>query len=297
MRIDTYYGLYKAETSIQHGTDEKMETTALCRYNTFLKDGKSIRIYNISVSTFRHTIRDSATDRLLSILGMSFEDLPEISQIIFKSGGPRLEKGEVVPLAFIKAVRKWFPLIDLMGTTTPFCMIEGRLYPTEINTLTRSLIEGSFYIEDNIVKEFSLQKDLLPEIVTEFQFNTKRDPRAFMVDDVKNIQYGTVANMFDTQQIIKGTLLGHQVVIRDYENQMLGSCVSSALAEWIRGGSYIAGKKSQGCGKVSFKYSPLLPSTSIYEDFVAANKDMISSLIMNKKVWEDKNTILSMING
>jgi hypothetical protein len=296
MRYDTYYGLYRAETPLQHGADEKMETTSLCRYNTYiLKSGALVKIYTLSVSTWRHVVRENATLRLLHIVGLDFKELPEIVQIVLMSGGPRLEKGDVVPLAFIKEIRKWFPLIDMMGTTVPFCMIEGKLYPTEITVLTKIIADEEFLIEGNIINSFKIDKETLPDVVTEFQFNTKRDPRTAEVADIKDTQYGTVANMFDTQIVMKGARLGHQIVIRDYDNQLLTSCLSSALDEWAMNGAYIGGKKSQGCGKVSFNYVPEFPSPSIYENFINENKMKIKDFLMDKKIWEDKETILKKI--
>lgn len=296
MQNNIYYGLYRAETPLMHGADEKMETTTLCRYNMqILKDGSSIKIYNLSTSTWRHTIRENAALRLLSLLDLKFEDIPELVQIVLVSGGPRLEKGEIVPLAFVRELRKWFPLLDMMGTTVPFCMFEGKMYPTAINVLTKILANNYCYIEDMIIKEFSVDIDSLSDIVTEFQFNTKRDPRTKEVKNVNDTEYGTVANMFDTQMIIKGALLGHQVVIRDYDNGLLSSCLNSALEEWKRNGSYIGGKKSQGCGNVSFEYKPALSDPNIYESFIIKNKDVLKSMVMDDKVWKDKNAIFDKV--
>jgi len=287
----TFYGLFRAETPLNHGADEKMETTSLCRYNTvLLEDGKEVKVYNISVAAYRHNIREFGCHRLLNLLGLFVEDLPEISNVIFLSGGPRLEKGEVAPLEFIRFIRQWFPLLDLMGCTTPFTMISGKFTPTAINVLAREVAEANFFIEGNILDLFGITPESLPSVVTEFQFNSKRDTRTeiFDIANTKNTDCGTVANIFDTQVVRKGARLGHQVMIRDYDNKMLESCLSSALREWQRSGCHVGGKINQGCGQVSLQYAPSLVSPEIYENFVIDNASKIKNMVLDKKIWMNK---------
>jgi len=302
----TFFGLYRAETPLSHQADKSMETTSIFRYNTvLLDDGSTTKVYNISSASFRNDIRVNAGRRLLKLVNLTLEDIPEIANVVLLSGGPRLERSEtVLPLEYINKVREYFPILDLLGGTTQFCMIEGRMAPTSINALTK--ITSNFLIENAIIKSHNINKDILPDVVTEFQFNVKVDARTKydkIIDNGDSIQVergkavgdsesGIVANMFDVQVIRKGTLLGHQVFIRDYENSLLSSCFASALSSWKENGSYIGGRIAQGYGKVSWMYSPRLPVETIYEEYITNNKDRIRSMIMDREIWKDQKAFL-----
>ena len=303
MTNKTFFGLYRAETPLSHQADESMETTSICRYNTvLLEDGSIVKVYNISSASFRNDIRVNAAKRLLDLVDLTLEDIPEIANVVLLSGGPRLERSEpVFPLEYIRKVREWFPMLDLLGGTTQFCMIESKMAPTSLNALTKSISE--FVIESSIISEYGIDIDSLPDVVTEFQFNVKADPRTKFdkILETGEIEEGEsaedsecrmVANMFDIQVIRKGTRLGHQVFIRDYDNLLLSSCFASSLVMWNRNGGYIGGRRAQGYGKVSWVYSPQLPSEEIYENFVVDNRDRIRSMIMDREIWKNQKAFL-----
>jgi len=313
--IREYRGLFKAETSLSHSADERMETTSVCRSNeAILLGGKIIKVYNLSSNTYRNCIRRYGAYRLLELLGITENDIPEISNVILFSGGPRLESSEnVVPVKFIRECCKYFPLLDLLGATVLFTMLNGKLDATQLNTLTPDMI--NFKSEKRVMESFAINPESLPQKVVEFQFNTKRDPRTHFDDKKsgerlempdefdqaylkKHTECGVVANMFEVQVIMKGVQLGHLATLTSHSEKhlsMLGSCLASCLKKWEQEGGKIGGKISQGCGLVSWEYLPALPDIDEYESFVLKNKEIITKLIMERNTWKDKNCISKLV--
>lgn len=313
--IREYHGLYTAETALSHLADERMETTSVCRSNNgLLPDGKIIKMYNISSNAYRQAIRYNGALRLLEMVDLTIEEIPEIAAVVLFSGGPRLESSEnVTPVKFLRTCCELFPLIDLLGCTVIFTMIEGRLSATQLNALTPEML--NFKPEKGVIDRFKINPKSLPQKVVEFQFNTKRDPRKHfndkksgerldMPDEIdqaymkKNTECGVVANMFECQIIIKGTRLGHCVHLTSHSPKhlgMLGSCWASCLKKWDEEGGKIGGKISQGNGQVSWQYLPNLPSPEIYENFVTERKDLLKKIILEGGTWKDKNIITKLV--
>lgn len=289
MTNQVFYGLFRAETPLNHQSIEKMDTTTICRYNrAILPDGRQIKVYNISASAYRNAIRRHAAKRLFDLLDINPTDLPEISNVIFLSGGPRLESGETVPLGFMRMIRSIFPSLDLLGTTTPFCMIPSAMFPTRLNAMTRE--NTIFYVEQMVRDAFEINASELPDTVTEFEFGCKRDTRE---SEAESHKLGTVANMFDTQLIMQGTQFGHQVVIKS-DNPLTIGCFASALAEWARCGGYIGGKIAQGSGIVSWRYSPAAGFADEYEKYITKDRQRLTDLIMDSEIWTDKQKLLKL---
>jgi hypothetical protein len=307
MKHNVFYGIFTAESPINHQADEKMETTSICRSNTAITaDGKEVKIYNISANAFRNVIRRHAADRLLTLLDLSPIAIPEIANVILYSGGPRLDKTAKsrgdgkekkkkpigLPLEYSYAVCQWFPMLELLGNTTQFCFIpvEGsHLAPTSLNALTPETAQ--FGIEQTVLSHHGIDVASLPDVVTEFQFNSKHDPRVKheqTADSQTNCECGEVANIFEVQYLCKGTRLAHQAYIADRDDGMLSSCLSSALQEWQRQGGFIAGKKAQGAGVVSWQYLPVLPSPEKYEAFITAQKSILKGMVEDREIWKSE---------
>lgn len=286
------YLKYKAETTISHRADESMKTTSLVRTNNVIIDGKRYKVPNISAASIRtRLIRQPATNRLLDLLELDAKDLPILSHTVLYSGGGRLESAEThMPLQYIRTVRQYFPLLACLGATTNFCMLEGDFKVTSANALLKDIVKSNcFEIEDTIIKKFNIDTENLSNIVTEFQFNTKRDSRLNVDENDK-----TIANIFDQQLLIKGTLLGNLILIRDYD-ELKGSFLNSSLINWKKEGGFIGGQSSQGSGILSYQLSENLPKPEIYENFVIENKDLIIKLLMEEKIWKDKKVISSLL--
>jgi len=291
-----------------------METTTVCRSNNaILPGGKIIKVYNISSNAYRNVLRRYGAARLLDLICLNVEEIPEIAAVVLFSGGPRLESSEnVTPRKFLRKCCELFPLIDLLGCTVLFTMVEGRLAATQLNALIPEM--ANFQIEKKAMDKFNINPGLLPVKVVEFQFNTKRDPRKYFNDKKsgerletpteidqaylkKNTECGVVANMFEVQMILKGTLLGHCVTLTSHAPKhldMLGSCLASCLKKWQEEDGKIGGKIGQGCGAVSWRYSPDMPSPDLYENFVNDNKVLLKKLILEAGTWKDKNVITKL---
>lgn len=296
MTRQVFYGLYKAETPLQHSSDESMETTTLFRNNeVLLKNGEILKNYNISAASFRHTIRENAVNRMLEIIGMTQEELPEVSHVILFSGGPRLNKKKTenvvlgdIHIKFSHFINENIPLLELLGSTCFFSMLPAwgsALAVTSLNVLQPELQE--FTIEKEIIEKFNINVNRLSKEVAEFQFNTKTDKRVKFDGETPEGECETIKNIFDVQYIKKGTLFGNYININENKQGLLTSCFSSAIKEWKRNGSYIAGKKSVGAGVLSSCFSPELPSEELYEKFIEENQANIKKIVLDTKVWKD----------
>ena len=300
----TYYGLYLALTPIQHATDERMETSVVFRSNVgVLPDGERVKIYNVSANAFRHGVREHAALRLLDLVGLTLSDIPEMTNVVLFSGGPRLDKkrGDVVaggpgkiPIAYSNTICEWFPMLELLGTTTLFCFVPhfgSRLAPTALNALTRKV--AAFPLEAKVLAAHGVDPAMLPATVTELQFNVKHDPRTHYDElDGKKADAGEVRNLFDVQYVVKGTRFANRVVIDDHDDGMLSSCFASAMAAWRQRAGFIAGKRAQGAGVISWTYTPELPPPGLYEDFVAERKDALRALLLDADIWKDEKALL-----
>lgn len=342
MSYRKFLGLFTAETPLSHQADEKMETTIICRYNIAVKDGRYVKVYNISANAFRNAVRRNGAQRLLDLIGMKIEDLPEIANVVLFSGGPRLEKsvssrykgegkskssGGQIPIEYSNTLCRWFPLLDLLGCTTQFCMVPhdgSKMAPTSLNALTPEI--ASFKIESSVIDAHEIKIESLPGVVTEFQFNSKQDSRVrydFLHEEKEKVIFeeglykryedvqitlleesdkgnnpqgksecGEIRNVFDVQYICKGTLLAHQVAIFDRPDGILTSCFSSALEQWKRDGGYIAGKIAQGAGVVSWRYIPNLLSPEKYENFITENKRRLKSMLEDRDIWKSEKVLM-----
>jgi hypothetical protein len=296
MTRQIFYGLYKAETPLQHSSDESMETTTLFRSNEIiLENGELFKNYNVSAASFRHVIRQNATNKMLEIIGLKPEELPEVSHVILFSGGPRLNKKKVehsvlgdIHIKFSNFINENIPIIELLGSTCFFSMLPAwgsALTVTSLNVLQPELKE--FSIEKTIMETFKIHTNELCKEVSEFQFNTKVDGRVRFDGEAPEGECETVRNIFDVQYLKKGTLFGNCISIVEREDGLLSSCFSSAIKEWQKTGRYIAGKKSVGAGMLSSRFSPSLPSEEPYEKFIKENKTKIKDILQDTAIWKD----------
>lgn len=296
MKITNHHCLSKAETNLSHQADEKMETTALFRYeNAVGKNGDNIKVYNISAGSFRSTLRRAGAYQLCDLLGLKPEELPELSHVVLFSGGPRLESSETIkPLNSERALRQLFPLLDLFGGTVSYTMLESQFKTTQLTAINKT-IYNNFDLEKEILDCFKINVNELPESVVDFEYNTKKDSRVKYDNESskEGCDCGTVANIFDIQIIKKGTWLANKVILNDYDDNLLSSCLNSCIQYWQNSGGLIGGKTSQGHGHVSFNLQPILAETSIYIDYINNLKDQIKKAIMDKQIWKDKKAILN----
>lgn len=244
-----WYGLYTTETIAFTGTQERNETTSLFRYN---KKSNGYKVPNFSSNAVRNRLRVACFTDLISRVGVTLDELPVFNNLVMFSGGPRLENSDVtIRLEFLRELFKWIPGMYLFGGTTAFNMIGSVLTVSSLDAMLPQYIRD-FKIPGEVLKIFGLDVDSLPEVVTEFQFNTKKDIRELpdtietlskeelqnklSLSEITDAEYAefqvsyddpeklfritrneekdkTVANMFDTQVLMAGTKMCHYLAL------------------------------------------------------------------------------------
>jgi hypothetical protein len=270
MRIVDYTGVLTLRSPVHHGGEDKTGNDRYVRTIVYMLDGKQVEVPIISGNSIRHTLRDWLAQDLLDAIGYQQEDEKKFAKVwhCLTGGGTLETKNEkdagIIDLKLKAKIRAMLPVFALFGGTMGNQSFEGK-------------IDVGFAIP--IVQELAAflpaQKEELPKLreIVHRDLGTKHDKFRHLAEgDEKSNQM-----LYFYWYLAPGTTMHHRFTLRN-PSQIEEAAFSRAVQLW-RLRPVVGGKAGTGLGRVDLQYSPELPDSAPWQEFLQAKKDDISALL------------------
>lgn len=270
MTVEHFEGTYEAQSPISHGSDEDfgMEQRLRTIEMTVREDGELYHedIPVVSGNSLRGQLRDLLAEDFLTRISTD-EDPVEMGDPLsnaFWAGGALERTGGPGKLnrRMLNGIREHIPPLSLLGTALADQMLEGRL---NMGMLTPIATETEAYTDrpsDHSVFEF-----------VDETFYTRQDDRVGGRQEDEDVQQ----MRYVVQILTPGTRFDHWMALES-ASEVERACLAHAF-DLFAASPHIGGMKAVGHGKVTFSYGDDLPDPDPYLEFVADNRDEITSFV------------------
>jgi len=270
--IERYEGWMLAKSMISHIGNEKTGSTPILRTIYIYVDGLGERqIPYINGNSIRGKLRRLLMLDFLNLLGLSIEELDiKLYHVLF-SGGLLESTDETygtIDLTLRKAIRAKLIPLSLMGCAIGNQMLQGKL---KVGHAFPVCEEYKNYLPEELKQD---ERAVIPvRVFTDESFQTRRDElKADREDDEQAVQMKV-----DYECFIPGTKFYHWFSL-ELPTPLERSCFGRMI-ELFRQSPFLGGKSAVGLGEVEFSYTPDIPSSEEYLNFVLTNKEQIKAFL------------------
>jgi len=255
-------GRIKALSPLAHsGGSEGIST--LLRRETFIIDGKPVRIPVISGNAIRGVLRRVIAKALLELLECDPSQLPPLAYHLLHDGGIIQEAVHVEPdIDFLRQVRKLLPNISLFGGCVRQTPLSGQLI---VNPAVPICKETQAYT--------GVKSDIpLSELIGEILFTRRDDREGERLSNPVQMRY--YVECFNA-----GTEFVHSFIVKTDDLIQVGA-LHLAIHRFNEC-PYLGARSAAGLGRVEWTYRADAKAISTFEKFVKQHKKEILDILFS----------------